>query len=191
MKAASLSGDQLHQQTPAPVGAGVLLRPMSEANGQAHVRLMKSVRRLGFAGVALALIGAAFPLQAFAAAPTFTGCTNIDDYVQWESDSGGRWVAAFIKYRCNSGKSYTFQGQIFQDISVGGFVTIGGHSGVDTAPWAGVGTAYCTSSASTNYKVVWDLTIAGVHKQYVTKRYTLPCYAEPNGKRKSPNVRQR
>ena len=28
--------------------------------------------------------------QAFAAAPTFTGCTNIDDYVRWESDSGSR-----------------------------------------------------------------------------------------------------
>ncbi|MFF1818407.1 hypothetical protein ACFVWG_13990 [Kribbella sp. NPDC058245] len=123
-------------------------------------------------------ISAVFPTQAHAAAPSFPGCSVIDDYVQWESDQYGRWVAAFIKYKCNTGKDYSFAGRL-QRVTSGGpeRVVDGGHGGVDTAPYLGFGSNNCTTTASTTYYVTYQLQIAGQEKLYTTPRRTLPCYA--------------
>ncbi|MDX3005337.1 hypothetical protein PWY87_26915 [Kribbella solani] len=144
---------------------------------------MKNTRRrahlsaaLGVAVTIAAAVG--FPSQAHAAAPPFTGCSVIDDYIQAESDQSGRWVSAFIKYKCNTGKEYSFAGRLQRVTSTGPERVIdGGHAGVDTAPYLLFGSNYCSSTAMTTYYVTYQLQIAGVDKLYTTPRRTLPCYA--------------
>jgi hypothetical protein len=120
--------------------------------------------------------GVLLPLQAQAAAPAFSGCAVIDDYVRWDSDQTGRWVEAMIKYKCNTGKEFSFEGHI---VRVSGSESLGsaGNGGVNTAPWVHVSTFYnCDSTASTAWRAYYQLDINGVVKSYSTPSRTLPCY---------------
>ncbi len=132
--------------------------------------------------------GVVVPLQAHAAAPSFSGCTLSTDYLQWESDQTGRWITAMIKYRCNTGKEYSFEGHI---VRVAGSESLGsaGNGGVETSPYVIVGTFYnCSSTASTTWRAEYDLDINGVVKSYTTPSKALPCYI-PNQGKGLPRVR--
>ncbi|MEV6415949.1 hypothetical protein [Kribbella sp. NPDC051718] len=134
------------------------------------------VTRLGAMIGAGAVLGGGLilPLQAQAAAPPFTGCKVIDDYLQYDFAQDGRWLNTFIKYKCNNGEPYSFEANIIR-VSDGSSVAFGGHGGVDTEPYAIVQSRFCKGSVNTVYKAVWSLQIDGTTKTYTTPKRTLPC----------------
>lgn len=116
---------------------------------------------------------------ASAAPPSFSGCSVIDNgRPRIQQDQTGSYIQAILKYRCNSAKEFDFVGVLYQDVdSQGGdYVVSIANAGVNTSPYVTGGFGICDGTRSTQFNIVYYLTLGGVDKYYQTPAYTFNCH---------------
>lgn len=141
------------------------------------------MKRARFASALLAVaLGGANVLTtqpAHAAPPSFSGCELLDDGRPMRAnDQYGAWMYSIIKYRCNTGKEFSFLGTLYQnpDGQDGRAINSIGNGGVSTAPYVTGSYGHCDSTARSTFNIGYWLEINGVEKYYQTPVYTRYCH---------------
>lgn len=155
---------------------------MSNSLSTVAVRKTEQWRIFRLVAMSLMLIAVtvgAISSPAEAAPPGFKGCSVIDNgRPYWSSDQYGRYIHATLKYRCNTGKEYSFLGTLYQNPDGQSGTEIGSiyHGGVATAPYVTGGFGQCDGVQNSRFTIAYSLTILTAHKYYQTPVYTLPCH---------------